>query len=168
MAEIPGLMWSVVGILISVFSLFLGFLRKDVEYSTFFRLMMFVGIAMFSYGAVKLYIRRKTAEKNLQAKKHELIQKRERSADIDIDDYRRNPKLRQQAMQQSGQSHQTQQPQHRTHQQQQHKIHHTPQQSHTQQHSQHKPAKQKSSFCGQCGTPLLKQHKFCPICGART
>ncbi len=166
MAEIPGLMWSVAGILIGVFSLFLGFLRKDVEYSTFFRLMMFVGVAMFGFGAVKLYIRSKNAEKEFQSKKQELIRKRERSVDIDIDDYRRNPQLRQQAMQQK--SHASHQPQHKTHQQQQHKTHHTSQQGHTQQHSQHKPAKQKSAFCGQCGTPLLKQHKFCPICGDRT
>ena len=162
MAEIPGLMWSVVGILIGLFSLFLGFLRKDVEYSTFFRLMMFIGLGMFGFGAVKLYIRRKTAEKEFQSKKHELIQRRERSADIDIDEYRRNPQLRQQAMQQNKPvHHRTHQPQHRTHHKTQH-SHHTQQQTHKT-HS-----KQKSAFCGQCGTPLLKQHKFCPICGTRT
>ncbi len=163
MAEIPGLMWSVVGILIGVFSLFLGFLRK-VEYYTFFRLMMFVGLGMFGYGVVKLYIRRKTAQKEFQAKKHELIQRRERTVDIDIDNYRKTPQLRQQTVHQNKHVH------HQTHYQQQQRTQHQAQPSHSTQHHQypqHRQLKQKSAFCTQCGTPLLPKHKFCPICGAR-
>lgn len=160
MAEISGLMWSVVGILIGVFSLFLGFLRKDVEYNTFFKLMMFVGLGMLGYGVVKLYIRRKTAEKEFRSKKHELIQRSERSVDIDIDDYRKNPQLRQQAMQHGTHT------QRQTHQQQQRTHHKTQHSHHTQQHTHKTHSKQKSAFCTQCGTPLLKHHKFCPICGA--
>ena len=67
----------------------------------------------------------------------------QREVEIDIDDYRKNPQLRQ-----------------RTAQQTHHKGSH--------QGAHHKESgHQIAGYCTQCGTPLLKKHKYCPICGNR-
>ncbi len=177
MAEIPGFVWAAVGVFISVVSLFLGFL-KPVEFSAFFKIMMVVGVGMFVYGYIfKIRFRQKSLQNDMEARRQQNFQQRgETEVEIDIDDYRNNPQLRQNALKSgypSGSSaNHTQQYSHygtpRNVPQQQKT--HAQQQSHsTQAHEQHhpKPEFKAHGFCPSCGTPLLKEHKYCPICGAR-
>ncbi len=147
MAEIPGFAWIGIGGFVGLTSLFLGFI-KPVDTSAFFKLMLFVGIGMVIYGLIKLKTRKKP-EQMMHERRQQRIQERgPYQVNIDIDDYRKNPQLRQQAME--GES-----PKHP--------------------HTQHKTLSQKkthhksgdSKFCHQCGSPLLPKHKFCPICGTR-
>ncbi|NTV23458.1 MAG: hypothetical protein HGA85_03725 [Nanoarchaeota archaeon] len=185
MADIPDFVWMVVGGLISLVSVFMGFIRP-VEYSSFFKLMLAVGIGMVIYG----YIKGKINQKPLQTRLEERRMQRQRGrgeseVDIDIDEYRRNPQLRQQAMQsQQGRAGYSQ-PQ---------GYNGTPRAFPQQQPAQRPGYQQyppmqapsgagaistgaagapmpkspiQSAYCSQCGTPLLKHHRYCPICGAR-
>jgi len=181
MGDIPSPVWVIVGLLIAGFSFFVGFLRK-MDNSAFFKLMLFVGLGMIVFGVFKFIMKRKKNMQEFEQRKHHIMQKRERSAEIDIDDYRNNPHLRQQAMQQQDSytkatqpSHQHQQAQHTPHTSQQHDHHQTHQQGghtghHTTQHQKvntHNKKEKKARFCPHCGTPLLPKHKFCPICNAQ-
>jgi hypothetical protein len=192
MAEIPDFVWMGVGIFIGLFSLFLGFLRP-VEYSIFFKIMTFVGAGMFAFGYVKMKLSQKTTQQKLEEHRQQMVQRGDTEVDIDIDDYRNNPQLRQQAMQkpysgstQNPGSHyntpgtyqqptrptQSARPLQQTVRQQPQQMRPTDQrtvQSHPAQRTQTYQSQpvQKGSFCHQCGTPLLKHHKYCPICGAK-
>jgi hypothetical protein len=168
MAEIHGFVWSAVGVFIAVVSLFLGFLRP-VEYNAFFKLMLFVGIGMLVYGLIKMKIKQKTPQQIIEERRQHMLQKGQREVEIDIDNYRKNPQLRQQVLQQGAHSGATA---HHgtpgTHTQHPTQHHTTPQRTHHPAHAQQQTHQtQAARFCHQCGTPLLKHHKFCPICGAR-
>jgi Sec-independent protein translocase protein TatA len=200
MSEIPGPAWMAVGAFIGAVSLFLGFIRPVVN-SSFFKMMMIVGIGMVIFGFIKMKFKAKTKEDVLDEARRRSMQRGQSEYDIDIDDYRNDPRLRQQAMYQQAQqkgyaqqhpqaqgganahaSHPNAQAhlgvQHQKHpyvvhqqraQNVHHPMHHSQKESTVhvlrQAHS-HNPLQ--GGFCGQCGTPLLKSHKFCPMCGART
>ena len=157
MAAILGIVWIGIGILISSMSFFMGFLRK-VEYYMFFRLMMFVGLGMIIYGYIKMKFFEKSREQLIEEHRQKMAGRGETEAEIDIDDYRKNPQMRQQALAQKSQQSNIQNAQ---------RMHHNQGQTHQQAHNTHHASQGKSSFCSQCGTPLLKHHKFCPICGAK-
>ena len=158
MAEIPGIVWAAVGGFIGFVSLVMGFLRPAPN-SGFFQLMMFVGIGMLIYGFVKIKLNQRTPHQRLEEHRQKTLQRGQREVEINIDDYKNNPQLRQQTLQQHEHS-RTANPTHhgtpRTHQQPGHQ---------NTGHSQTQATGQK--FCTQCGTPLLKKHKSCPICGNR-
>ena len=175
MAEIPSPVWMIVGLFVGLFSLFLGYL-KPVENSIFFKLMTFVGFAMMLFGFIKLKLKNRTKGRMIDEMRQKHMQKGHSETEVNIDDYKNNPYLRQQVMQGQGhhhtQHHQTQavrQPQHHTvHQTAQQPQHHPVQQTahHTTTLQVHRPQKnQNARFCHQCGVPLMKSHKFCPMCG---
>jgi hypothetical protein len=185
MAEIPGLAWCASGAFIGIASLFLGFIRP-VEYNAFFKLMFIVGIGMVVFGFFKIKIKQKSPQQEMEERRQQTNQRGVREIDIDIDDYRRNPQLRQQAMQ-GASSYNRQNPathygtprnfpqQPQQFQQQQYPQQRQPvSQSPTQQSNpgyvrvpQHQKTSSNGSFCSNCGSPLLKHHKYCPICGGR-
>jgi hypothetical protein len=192
MAEIPGFVWIGVGGLIGAFSFFLGFL-KPAQNNLFFRIMMFVGLGMMLYGFIKMRFMGKTKEQMIDDLK--LKRRGESEVDIDIEDYRRNPQLRQQVLQRGGQQSNSansyngtprnssgqsgqypsgqspnlqQQPLQGSQQlSQSSQSMHNHHQSHSSQPHQVHPHNPNSRFCHQCGSPLLKEHKYCPVCGAR-
>ena len=160
MAELPGFVWISVGIIVGVFSLFLGYLRP-VENSIFFKFMMFVGFGMALFGFIKIKLRGKTKESLIDKMQQRHMQQgghNHSESEINMDDYKNNPYLRQKVLQgQGGHGHQAQQ----VRQPQQRATHQTA--HHAQQI--HPSQKQTARFCHQCGVPLMKSHKFCPMCG---
>jgi FtsZ-interacting cell division protein ZipA len=180
MDDIPGFVWVIVGIFISVVSLFMGFI-KPVTGSSFFKLTLIVGIGMLAYGYIFKIRARKTKEEMFEDRKQQLMQQRgENEVDIDIDDYKSNPYLREEARKRGYPSTQPNQQFRQAEMEFQQKIKSPQQNSQQQQQRQQSPSYQpqqsqqrmqqtqsNSRFCPSCGTPLLKQHKFCPICGAR-
>ncbi|MFH2020124.1 MAG: hypothetical protein ABIJ34_01845 [archaeon] len=184
MAEIPGPVWAIVGIFVFVTSLLLGFIRK-IPSAAFFQLMLFVGIGMTLYGLFKIKFNSKTKEDMIEEARRRVQSKGQMEFDIDIDDYRANPALRAEVLRKAhaqGQkvnysqgTHQHQAPhqQHNTHS----AAHQATQKAYPQnpslfpqQHAniqQRPPQQAESRFCNQCGIPLMKSHKFCPMCGAR-
>lgn len=182
MDEIPGIMWAFVGGIVGLISLFLGFLRP-VPYNGFFKLMFVVGIAMFVYGYIfKIKMHEQSTREILEDRRQKNTNMRQdMETDIDIDDFRNNAMKRQEALRRGYPSTAPRQdkaelyknpggnyqnnsalPQNR------------PQPNYQQpggsqqfsQPAQQRPAQQ-GRFCGSCGTPLLKEHKYCPICGGR-
>lgn len=193
MDDIPGFVWVIVGGFVTLVSLFLGFIRP-VTYNSFFKLMFVVGVGMLVYGYIfKMRLGRKSKEDVLEERRQQLMKERgDYEADIDIDDYRNNPALRQAAMKNGYPSSQPNQnfyqaerrfqqniqqknnqnpvdrerPQYQAQQPQQNQF------SNANQFARPNPQIQSQKtfsqgFCPSCGTPLLKEHKFCPICGAR-
>ena len=164
MAEIPSLVWMIIGFFISVISLFLGVLRP-VEYSAFFILMLVVGVGMIGFGYIKMSRGRVKADRKFEKKRQMRIQ--ESVVDIDIDDYRNNPELRQRVLNQGGQAPQ-QQGNYTNPTTQQGKVtrHVQPQQ----QRNPPLPEKRNSKgrkVCPNCGAPLLDRHDMCPVCNSR-
>ena len=145
MAEIPALVWIVVGIFVSIFSVIIVFRSGE----PFFILMIFAGIGMLVFGGIKIFLRNRNQESLVDEMRKRHSSRGDSEAEINMDDYRR---------QRSGQHHQQAQ--------RQQAPSPTPKSPPPQQQS-NSPPKGQQGFCSQCGTPLLKQHKFCPICGAR-
>ncbi len=185
MSEIPGPVWIAVGILIGGFSIYLGFINTS-ETSTFFQLMTVVGLGMIIFGVIKLKFPKKSKQDVLDEMSKRRTQRGNTEVDIDMQDYKSNPQLRQTAMQHKQNFQQRYSTPHNVHQHTQHRSQqHQPQ--HQAQHSaahqaqrqtipnsvnlskSHplKKSKKVAGYCGNCGSPLLKKHKFCPICGAR-
>ncbi len=183
MDEIPGFVWVIVGVFIFLMSLFLGFFR-DEPTSGFFKLMFVVGIGMLVYGYIfKIRLGSKSKEDILGERKQQLMKERgDYEVDIDIDDYRNNPYKKQEIVNkgypQTGPSQQFKQMERQFQQNiaQQNQRKNPPSnpgmQAPTQQ--QHYSSaqvtiqrQQGQRFCPACKTPLLKEHKSCPICGGR-
>ena len=129
MAEIPGFVWIIVGLFISGFSFFIGFIRDD---SAFFKLTFFIGLIMLLYGGIKIFLRTRNKDTLID----EMRKRHAQKGDIEID--MEDSKRQQQAPHQ-----------------------------HSTQHVQTSNKKITHGFCNTCGTPLLKHHKFCPICGSK-
>jgi hypothetical protein len=182
MDDIPGFVWVIVGIFISLVSLYMGFLNP-VTYSAFFKLMFVIGIGMIVYGYIFKIKARKTKEEMMEERKQQLMQQRgDNDVDIDIDDYKSNPYLREEARKRGYPSTGPSQEFRQAEIQFQQNIK-SPQQRGQQQMQQQQPQRQQypsypqtqqrmqtpsdSRFCPNCGTPLLRHHKFCPICGNR-
>lgn len=187
MDDIPGIVWVIVGGFVSLVSLFMGFLRP-VTYSAFFKLMFVVGIGMLVYGYIfKIKMNEKSTREILEDRRQKNFNLRtEMEADIDMDDYRNDPRKREevlrrgypstarnmnqrygygggQAQQQPGAyNNPTYQPQRQQMPQQQQQPPYSGMRKQIQ-----KQGIPQGKFCTGCGTPLLKEHKYCPICGAR-
>jgi rubrerythrin len=151
MSEIPGIVWMGVGTVIGGMSFFLGFLKQSSS-SFFFKFMTFVGVGMIIYGFIKMKLQERNFENKLEQRKTQMIQRGEMEVDIDMQENARRQQSRQ-PMQQQQYSQQARNQQ----------IH--PANINRQQAPRHNTGSQ--NFCHQCGTPLLKHHKYCPICGAR-
>jgi predicted lipid-binding transport protein (Tim44 family) len=143
MAEIPGVIWIVVGLFIGLFSLFTGYINP-VEYNAFFQLMMFIGIGMILFGFIKIQIKKK----------------------------KNKPKAPVQHQQTQNTAHQQQQRKHpQYYSQSKHAQHHHPQQpkqTHIdiqQKASSHQTTAEKK--CPGCGVPVMKRQKQCVMCGTK-
>lgn len=163
MSEIPGPVWIGVGVFVGGFSLFLGFIKK-IDTAPFFQLMTVIALGMIIYGFIKLKFPKRSEQDLLDEMGRRRATRGVRDYEIDMEDYKNNPQLRHQAMQHK----QNFQQRYTTNQEQtgyqnphQHPL---PHDSHKEVH--HKGSKT-SAFCSQCGSPLMKNHKFCPICGNR-
>ncbi len=183
MAEIPGIVWCIVGIFISIFSFFVNTKAAN----PFFIIMIFVGICMFIYGFIKIKSRQKSPQQEMEERRMQTYQRGEREVDIDIDDYRRNPQLRQHALPGASQYVKSTQATHygtpRTFPQQTNAYSHQPTHQTSHRHSTHTPhsnhvthssqniynhsSQPGQRICPNCRTPLLKHHKICPICNVR-
>ncbi len=182
MSEIPAPAWMALGGFIGLTSLFFGFLRP-VDHNFFFQLMTFVGFGMAGFGFFKSRLSSKSVQQELEDRRMKMPAERgQMEVEIDIDDFRRNPQLRSQAMQpQKYQGHDDRatiygHPRDYSGQARPTFNSATVQQEQRMQPNQatvpvsphhNKSHAQVQRFCGNCGTPLLKEHKFCPICWAR-
>lgn len=177
MSEIPGPVWMGVGGVIGGFSLFLGFIRP-VEYNMFFKLMAVIGAIMILFGFIRLKLkdRNKTnmiEEVRLRQNPHGYQNKNMNQGYQTHNQNYAQPHQMHRPHTQGQQQHNTHQHRHHTtHQQtvshsphqQQHRQHHAQQHGH---HQIRQQTNQKSRFCHQCGTPLLKHQQFCAICGSK-
>ncbi len=179
MAELLPFVWIGVGAFIGIVSFFLGFVRP-VTYNAFFKLMLAVGLGMMAYGYIKDKLSQKTLQQGMEERRQHRLTPGEREIEIDIDDYKKNPNLRQEVLHRgypkrysdSSAQNAYQEAQQRIPPQQggqQQAAHHYPQQQpQPQHHPSHAQRQQPAQrFCTSCGTPLLKQHKYCHICGNR-
>ncbi|MCM2325949.1 MAG: zinc ribbon domain-containing protein [Candidatus Woesearchaeota archaeon] len=182
MAEIPSWMWMISGVIITGFSVFMGF-NDSISYNMFFKIMIFVGLIMLGFGWLKMKLRQRTPEQTIDDMRAIHSKRDSGEVEINIDDYRNNPQLRQQAMQQQakypptqqqlstqGRSHNPNHPQHMNHNVQHNASHshmNNPSANHVTQPHNLTHSRMQARFCHQCGSPLLPQHKFCPICGSR-
>jgi hypothetical protein len=184
MDDIPGFVWVIIGIFISVVSLFMGFLRP-VTYNAFFKLMLVVGIGMLIYGYIfKIRLGQKSKEDMIEDRRQQLMQQRgEYEADIDIDDFKNNPALRQEAMKKGYPSSQPSQQFRQMEQQYQQKIQDKKQQGNQQQRNpmqqqqpqqpmqrmQQRPQQpQQTSFQNYQASQMPQRaggQRFCPSCG---
>ena len=148
MAEIPGLVWIIVGLFIGLFSLFTGYI-DPVEYNAFFQLMMFIGIGMILFGFIKLQIKKKKNKPTTPVHQQQTHQR---------------------------QVHHQQQTQHqRQHPQYYYQSKHAQQQQSNQPKETHLDIQKKASShqktegkkCPKCGVPVMKRQKQCVMCGTK-
>lgn len=190
MAEIPSWMWIFSGLLITGFSVFMGYIRP-VQYAAFFRLMLWVGLIMIVFGLIKFKLSQRTREDMFDEMRQRQHQRGQN--EVELGQRPVNTGYPQGYNQQGYNQGANRQPmhnaQHRAHQpvhnanhstahhQNAHQAQHPHNSAHNISHSnQHygyptqantHNQKSQSKFCHQCGTPLLGHHKFCPMCGSR-
>ncbi|MEM2138783.1 MAG: hypothetical protein QXM96_01370 [Candidatus Woesearchaeota archaeon] len=158
MAEIPWFVWIAVGVFVGITSFFMGFL-KPVTYNAFFQLMFFVSLGMIIYGYVKMKLKEKWFNEELERRKN---LRGEREIEIDIDDFR-NRQNRTNQVNNSRNFSYNNQLSRNTGNFQQNQINPT----HYGTPRTHSSVNNQNKRCPNCGTPLLKEHKVCPICNSR-
>ena len=166
MSEIPGPVWIGVGVFVGGFSLFLGFINK-VSSAPFFQLMTFVGLGMVLFGFIKLKFPKKSKDDLIAEMSQRRAQRGTSEYDIDIDDYRNNPQLRKEAMQNKQNFQQRYSNPNQQHHATQPVVQHPTLKTRANP-TAHKHSSKTAAYCSQCGSPLMKGHKFCPICGSKT
>lgn len=151
--EIPGVVFIGVGLLVSVISFFLAFLRK--QNTNFFIITLIVGVLMIIYGIIKVRVMRRNTDEEVERRRAQ----REYS--------RMQQSAQPQQVQQGGAFERATHPsQYQTHPHQTthytHQGHSQPSEHHTMHQTQHA-----KKFCPNCGSPVHGHHRFCSSCGGK-
>jgi hypothetical protein len=165
--EIPGVVWCIVGAMVSVVSFFTAFVRK-VEKPFMFYLTFIIGVGMVIYGIIKIRKMRKDTDKELQKRMSQ-------RSSVNTNNQNQNQQTYSKHTQSSGlfgqstqQSHNVNYHQNKPVSQPSHtrsyhrKIH----QSHSSGSHQQQTTPTKK-FCPHCGSAVHPHHKFCANCGNR-
>lgn len=156
MAKLHGSVWLIAGGIITVTSIILGFI-KNVPNAAFFRLMVYIGGFMLLIGFIKIKLTKK------------LDKLENKTVHTGPQGYNSPHNTNSQQTHHNSNHTQRTQATHQTQHANSSNIHPANQQKQQQTSSpqtQQTQAKY-SRFCHQCRAPLLKHHKFCPLCGAQ-
>ena len=158
LSEIPGIVWSTVGVFVAVISFFTAFIRKSSQ--AFFILMLVVGVGMFIYGIYKIKNMRKKTEEELSKK---VTESKFRTDDFDVPEQKPQPQSsgpfgQSVSPNRNVQPPQRNYPQH-TQQQRTYPQHQYAHQGNPHHNYTHRTTTHVKRFCPRCGAPLKLRNK---------
>ncbi|MBD3203126.1 hypothetical protein GF327_02445 [Candidatus Woesearchaeota archaeon] len=170
LSEIPGVVWSIVGVIVAVVSFFT---IRNTEKPFIFYLTLVLGIGMLIYGIYKIFNMRKSTEKRLDKKMRERRQRpytpREpHNAQRTSGPFGQNTNIHSQTTNQASYQNQHIHGYAQTSQQKRgQNTKHVHQQSQRNPNHKNTHTAQGNKFCPNCKNPVHGHHRFCANCGQR-